>query len=246
MTQYIAAAVHWLQIQYYNLRNTFLNLIQILWLNHYFETISDLKTQNEDSLSHNETSGYCPSSKSSRRQSIKYSNPNISKNRFHLRRSDLAQIERARTRTLRMTIIIVLAFVWCWTPYVFMVFFYQIDQEAANKLVDKSLQDTLFMFAVSNSCVNPLVYGSYTMNFRRFLRKYCSKCSMRELIRKGSSQLQVPTSRRSTYLDENTTYSNIEASPPSPISFAVSIETNGSVTALIPSFNTNDHNSISK
>jgi gonadotropin-releasing hormone receptor len=183
-------------------------------------------------LSHNEIPEYSPSSKSSQRQSRKYSNPNIARSRFHLRRSDLAQIERARTRTLRMTIIIVLAFVLCWTPYAFMVFLYLIDQETANKLVDKGLQDTLFIFAVLNSCANPLVYGSFTMNFRRFLRRCCSKCSMRELSRKGSAQLQVPASRRSTHLEENTTYSNVEASPPSPMSFSVSIEANGSVAAL--------------
>lgn len=191
-------------------------------------------------MSHNKISEYCSSSKSPQRQTHKYSNLSIAKNRFHLRRSDLAQIERVRTRTLRMTIIIVLAFVWCWTPYAFMVFFHQIDEEAADKHVDKSLQDTLYMFAVSNSCVNPLVYGSYTMNFRRFLRRYCGKCS----TRKDSTQVQGPASRRSTYLDENTTYSNMEASPPSPISFSVSVEANGSVTALIPSLNTNDQNLI--
>lgn len=35
-------------------------------------------------------------------------NSYIAKNKFHLRRSDVAQIEKARIRTLRMTIIIVL------------------------------------------------------------------------------------------------------------------------------------------
>lgn len=30
------------------------------------------------------------------------------------------------------------------------------------------------MFAVSNSCVNPIVYGMYTVDFRRKLRKLCA------------------------------------------------------------------------
>ena len=40
--------------------------------------------------------------------------------RMRLRRNDKSNIERARARTLRMTITIVAAFVWCWTPYVVM------------------------------------------------------------------------------------------------------------------------------
>ncbi|KAK8782488.1 hypothetical protein V5799_016173 [Amblyomma americanum] len=86
--------------------------------------------------------------------------------RLRLRRSDVRHITRARNRTLRLTIIIVLAFFLCWTPYVVMVLWYQIDPESASN-VDGYLQSSLFMFAVSNSCVNPLVYGSFTSSFRK-------------------------------------------------------------------------------
>ncbi|XP_044733757.1 gonadotropin-releasing hormone II receptor-like [Chrysoperla carnea] len=85
---------------------------------------------------------------------------------LHLRRSDISNIERARSRTLRMTATIVAAFVLCWTPYVVMTLWYMFDRESALK-VDAGLQDALFMMAVSNSCMNPLVYGSYAMNLRR-------------------------------------------------------------------------------
>lgn len=37
-----------------------------------------------------------------------------------LRCSALTQIQRARQRTFRLTITIVVGFIWCWTPYVFM------------------------------------------------------------------------------------------------------------------------------
>ncbi|KAL1427803.1 hypothetical protein MTO96_003143 [Rhipicephalus appendiculatus] len=88
--------------------------------------------------------------------------------RLRLRRSDVRHITRARNRTLRLTIIIVLAFFLCWTPYVIMVLWYQIDPESASN-VDGYVQSSLFMFAVSNSCVNPLVYGSFTSSFRKGL-----------------------------------------------------------------------------
>ncbi|XP_047482707.1 adipokinetic hormone/corazonin-related peptide receptor variant I-like [Penaeus chinensis] len=90
--------------------------------------------------------------------------------RLRLRRSDMTNIERARARTLRMTLIIVLAFVWCWTPYVVIVMWYMFDRQSAMQ-VDKPLQDALFIMAVSNSCVNPLVYGTYTINFRNELNR---------------------------------------------------------------------------
>ncbi|KAL3220624.1 hypothetical protein MRX96_029752 [Rhipicephalus microplus] len=81
-------------------------------------------------------------------------------------------MHRARNRTLRLTIIIVLAFFLCWTPYVTMVLWYQIDPSGAEH-VNGYLQSSLFMFAVSNSCVNPLVYGSYTKSFKRILALVC-------------------------------------------------------------------------
>lgn len=43
--------------------------------------------------------------------------------------------------------------------------------------MQKDLKDALFMFAVSNSCVNPLIYGSYTMNFRGHFRRWLALLS---------------------------------------------------------------------
>lgn len=87
--------------------------------------------------------------------------PGAADARLRLRCSDMRRMQRAQYRTLRLTVVIVLAFFFCWTPYVVMVLWYQLDAESA-KHVDDYLQSSLFMFAVSNSCVNPLVYGSYT------------------------------------------------------------------------------------
>ncbi|XP_053679577.1 adipokinetic hormone/corazonin-related peptide receptor variant I-like [Anopheles nili] len=84
---------------------------------------------------------------------------------MRLRCNDLTHIERARQRTLRLTITIVVVFVWCWTPYVVMTLWYMFDRESASK-VDVAVQDGLFLMAVSNSCMNPLVYGSYAMKCR--------------------------------------------------------------------------------
>ncbi|GFO14810.1 gonadotropin-releasing hormone receptor [Plakobranchus ocellatus] len=75
-----------------------------------------------------------------------------------LRRSGIGNIERAKLRTLRMTCVIVGAYVLCWTPYFVITSWYSFDRESALK-VDSRVQRGLFIFAVSNSCINPIVYG---------------------------------------------------------------------------------------
>ncbi|XP_071450327.1 adipokinetic hormone/corazonin-related peptide receptor variant I-like [Hetaerina americana] len=94
--------------------------------------------------------------------------------RFHLRRNDVSNIERARTRTLRMTVNIVVVFICCWTPYVVMTLWYTFHRESA-KMVDSRVQDMLFITAVSNSCANPLVYGNYVFNVRRECSRVAAK-----------------------------------------------------------------------
>ncbi|CAL1289484.1 unnamed protein product [Larinioides sclopetarius] len=120
--------------------------------------------------------------------------------RLCLRRSDIAHMERARARTLRMTIIIVLTFFWCWTPYVVMVLWYLFDPESADK-VDSRVQSSLFMFAVSNSCVNPLVYGSYVLNFKEVFAKCCCKSSTG--INASMSHTQITTPAKKVHFGEN-------------------------------------------
>ncbi|KAG8185649.1 hypothetical protein JTE90_018526 [Oedothorax gibbosus] len=98
--------------------------------------------------------------------------------RLALRMSNIAQVNRSRSRTLKMTIIIVFAFFFCWTPYVVIDLWYLFDPTSAEAL-DSRLQSSLFMFAVSNSCVNPLVYGSYVLNLKRLCSRLCKSTPSR-------------------------------------------------------------------
>lgn len=71
--------------------------------------------------------------------------------------------------------------------------------------MQKDLKDALFMFAVSNSCVNPLVYGSYTMNFRGHFRRWLALLCRSKVrspwstsgSRSGPSNLDSLNSRKS-------------------------------------------------
>ncbi|XP_014271665.1 adipokinetic hormone/corazonin-related peptide receptor variant I [Halyomorpha halys] len=79
-----------------------------------------------------------------------------------LRRNNLAFFGKAKTRTLKMTITIISAFFICWTPYYVMAFWYWVDKDSATK-VDQRVQKALFLFACTNSSINPIVYGVFNI-----------------------------------------------------------------------------------
>lgn len=65
-----------------------------------------------------------------------------------------------KKKILKQTLIIVMTFICCWTPYVFITTWYQIDWNSA-KNVDLYFQNCFFLFAVSNSIINPFIYGKF-------------------------------------------------------------------------------------
>ncbi|XP_014102594.2 gonadotropin-releasing hormone receptor isoform X1 [Bactrocera oleae] len=85
------------------------------------------------------------------------------KNGFaRFRRSNDDVLGRAKKRTLKMTITIVIVFVICWTPYYIMCLWFWLDKTSANN-VNPLLRKILFIFACTNSCMNPLVYGVFNI-----------------------------------------------------------------------------------
>lgn len=66
----------------------------------------------------------------------------------------------AKKRILRQTIVIVVTFLGCWTPYVVITLWHQFFPESAKQL-NESLSSVLFLFAVSNSVINPFLYGKF-------------------------------------------------------------------------------------
>ncbi|XP_050402450.1 adipokinetic hormone/corazonin-related peptide receptor variant I isoform X2 [Patella vulgata] len=88
-----------------------------------------------------------------------------------IRCSSAGKIGKAKIRTLKMTLVIVSVFILCWTPYFFMAALWWFDRDAASK-VDPKVQRGLFLFAVSNACMDPIVYGMFTATFRREAKKW--------------------------------------------------------------------------
>ncbi|XP_064095655.1 uncharacterized protein LOC135207759 [Macrobrachium nipponense] len=135
-------------------------------------------------------------SQKSKGQESSSSNCGNREGRVRLRRSDMTNIERARARTLKMTVIIVLAFIICWTPYVVMVLWYMFDKQGAEQ-VQTSFQDALFIMAVSNSCVNPIVYGTYTINLRKELNRCFGRKSKPPVLARKSTVMTTQDGRGS-------------------------------------------------
>ncbi|XP_022920796.1 adipokinetic hormone/corazonin-related peptide receptor variant I-like isoform X2 [Onthophagus taurus] len=107
-----------------------------------------------------------------------------------IRRSSLGFLGRAKIRTLKMTIIIVLVFFICWTPYNAILVFFWYDRDQATKL-DPKIQRGLFLFACTNSCMNPIVYGVFNIRAKRANTQV--RMRLQTLDSKQTVVVQTPT-----------------------------------------------------
>ncbi|CAG9865443.1 unnamed protein product [Phyllotreta striolata] len=86
--------------------------------------------------------------------------------KLRLRRSAVSNIEKAKSRTLKMTITIVAVYVACCTPTAIMTLWYMVDRTSAEGVPDW-LQEFFFIMVATNSCMNPIIYGSYIIKCNR-------------------------------------------------------------------------------
>ncbi|XP_041918393.1 putative gonadotropin-releasing hormone II receptor isoform X1 [Alosa sapidissima] len=90
-----------------------------------------------------------------------------SANEIRLRRSNNNIIPKARMRTLKMSIVIVSSFIVCWTPYYLLGLWYWFSPEGLVEAVSDSLTHLLFLFGLLNACLDPLIYGLFSLPLRR-------------------------------------------------------------------------------
>ncbi|XP_071534096.1 gonadotropin-releasing hormone receptor [Panulirus ornatus] len=99
-------------------------------------------------------------------------------------------LRKAKMRALRISVVIVLAFVICWTPYYMMMIIFLFTTVAEN--VEEELLSGIFFFGMSNSLVNPIIYGAF----------HLCHCHKRKssfnliLINRSGSKLQYRASGR--------------------------------------------------
>ncbi|XP_071082475.1 adipokinetic hormone/corazonin-related peptide receptor variant I-like [Haliotis cracherodii] len=118
-----------------------------------------------------------------------------------IRCSNTGRIGKAKIRTLKMTLVIVSVFILCWTPYFVMAAYWWFDREAAKK-IDQKVQRGLFLFAVSNACMDPLVYGMFTTTFRREAKRWsdCFKWRLGMIGLSSTQQQEQPNRPRDNYV----------------------------------------------
>ncbi|XP_053551595.1 gonadotropin-releasing hormone II receptor-like [Bombina bombina] len=119
----------------------------------------------------------------------------FSSGEIHLRRS-YNNIPRARLRTLKMSLVIVLTFIVCWTPYYLLGIWYWFSPEMLTReKVPTSLSHILFLFGLFNTCLDPIIYGLFTIHFRREIRRVC-RCTtqgMDDTTSLGTGSFRVST-----------------------------------------------------
>lgn len=68
-------------------------------------------------------------------------------------------MHRAKAKSLRLSVVIVAAFIVWWTPYYAMMIIFMFLNP--DKRLSEELQSGIFFFGMSNSLVNPLIYGAF-------------------------------------------------------------------------------------
>ncbi|VVC91965.1 unnamed protein product, partial [Leptidea sinapis] len=80
----------------------------------------------------------------------KYVTPDLNRRRL---------IDRAKMKSLRMSIVIVVTFIVWWTPYYIMMLIFTFVNP--TKSVVDDWMSAIFFFGMSNSLVNPVIYGAF-------------------------------------------------------------------------------------
>ncbi|XP_077382460.1 gonadotropin-releasing hormone II receptor-like [Festucalex cinctus] len=96
------------------------------------------------------------------------------RNKGQLRRSGSDGISKARMKTLKMTLVIVLSFVVCWTPYYLLGVWYWFQPDVVH-FTPEYVHHGLFLFGNLNTCCDPLIYGFYTPSFRVDVAACCRR-----------------------------------------------------------------------
>ncbi|KAM9765098.1 gonadotropin-releasing hormone II receptor-like [Menidia menidia] len=113
----------------------------------------------------------------------------LSSDEPHLRCSK-NNIPKARMRTLKMSIVIVICFIVCWTPYYLLGLWYWFFPDDLEGKVSHSLTHILFIFGLFNACLDPIIYGLFTINFHRGLRNCCRKATIMSGLRSARDSVK--------------------------------------------------------
>ncbi|XP_078540204.1 gonadotropin-releasing hormone II receptor-like [Lissotriton helveticus] len=99
------------------------------------------------------------------------------KDKTELARSKNDHISKARLKTLKMTVVIVMSFMLCWTPYYLLGLWYWFRPQMIHN-IPEYVHHSLFLFGLLHTCSDPVIYGLYTPSFREDLRSGLHRMSL--------------------------------------------------------------------
>ncbi|OAD53680.1 Gonadotropin-releasing hormone receptor, partial [Eufriesea mexicana] len=102
-------------------------------------------------------------SRNERMFKLKLTNNNMCHVNGDMNRTKL--MHRAKAKSLKISIVIVAAFIIWWTPYYTMMIIFMFLNP--DKRLSEELQSAIFFFGMSNSLVNPIIYGAFHLWPRR-------------------------------------------------------------------------------
>lgn len=81
------------------------------------------------------------------------------------------------SQVIKMLIVVVIIFVLCWTPILVINVLTAFEViEKLNYGYMKAIKTTFHLFSYANSCVNPIIYGFMSRNFRASFQAALTKC----------------------------------------------------------------------
>uniref|UniRef100_A0A0N5BN10 G_PROTEIN_RECEP_F1_2 domain-containing protein n=1 Tax=Strongyloides papillosus TaxID=174720 RepID=A0A0N5BN10_STREA len=104
------------------------------------------------------------------RRSSDKSKSNQKNGKLTLRSTGRDNMKTARNKTLKMTLIIVIAFLACWTPYSLMTLQHFLSLPGPIFMTKWPLfKPLIYAFAVFNSAISPYLYGYFSFNLKEEL-----------------------------------------------------------------------------
>ncbi|XP_069489273.1 vasopressin V1b receptor [Ambystoma mexicanum] len=116
--------------------------------------------------------------------------------------SSIKTISRAKIRTVKMTFVIVLAYIFCWTPFFSVQMWSVWDENAPNEESSDVAFTITMLLASLSSCCNPWIYMFFSGHVLQDVLRYVSCCgSSRPSLRRQNSNGSL-SSRRTTMLTQ--------------------------------------------
>ncbi|OQV25562.1 putative Gonadotropin-releasing hormone II receptor [Hypsibius exemplaris] len=92
---------------------------------------------------------------------------------------------RAKSKSFKMAVTLVIVFLVCWVPYYLVSCWFWFDKESL-KYIDPRIQRMLFIFAVSQSCLNPIVTGVFCLRLdKKLVGLRCWRNTLGRWLRRG-------------------------------------------------------------